>query len=102
MRLNHLITLIGTTSDSNAMGDAILNLAQRETHAARNSVRQSEMYQAVGSGLKPEIMFTVRETEYAGETKLKYEGKTYQIIRSYQRPDRMTELICTGLVNGGI
>ncbi len=94
------IVLVGASGYTvNAIGDPIPVPAERPILANRKSVRQSEFYQAQSAGLKPEIMFDVWEFEYQGETRLRYLGRVYDIIRTHQKDGEMLELVCTGLVN---
>ena len=69
--------------------------------ANKKSVRQSEFYQALATGLKPEIMFEVRSLEYVGQENLVYNNKEYVIIRTFSKNDEITELVCSGLVVKG-
>jgi SPP1 family predicted phage head-tail adaptor len=69
--------------------------------ANKKSVRQSEFYQALATGLKPEIMFEVRSLEYTGQENLIYNLKEYVIIRTHSKNDEITELVCSGLVVKG-
>ena len=69
--------------------------------ANKKSVRQSEFYQALATGLKPEIMFEVRSLEYTGQENLIHNFKEYVIIRTYSKNDEITELVCSGLVIKG-
>ena len=66
----------------------------RAVFANRKSVRQSEFYQAHMTGLKPEIMFEVRYADYAGETKLRHDGRRYVIVRTFSRNEEVIELVC--------
>jgi len=91
-----LITIITT---ENSMGDIIETALEREVFADKQSIRQSEFYQAAATGLRPELMFVVRTIEYNGETRLKYNDKEYNIIRTYDKDGELTELICQGVVN---
>ena len=96
-----IITLIKSTDDTNDMGDPIKILIRRENiFADKKSIRQSEFYQAAATGLKPEITFVVRTIEYEQEPFLEYKLKPYTIIRTYEKEDEFTELICQGIVNG--
>lgn len=95
-----VISLIDVTATTNSKGDAVEAEPAREVMAERLSVRQSEFYQAQASGLRAELMFLVMSCEYQGERRLSYAGQTYNIIRTYERPDERTELICGGLVAG--
>ena len=44
-------------------------------------------------------MFVVRFIDYEAEPKLKYNGKEYTIIRTYDKDGELTELVCQGVVN---
>lgn len=94
------IALIATTSGENDIGDPVTNSTPRQVFANKKSIRQTEFYQAMATGLKPELMFEIRNIEYAGESQLKHEGKTYSIIRTYSKNDEILELICSGLAKG--
>lgn len=100
MRLDYMIYLISTTISKNAIANSITIKTKKETYAEKNSIRQSEHYQAAASGLKPEIMFTIRAEEYKDESLLEFEGKEYKIIRTYEKNNGLVELVCTGLVIG--
>ena|SRR5690606_20135218 len=94
-----VIQLVSVTHTTNSIGDAIPQESTRQVYANRRSIRQSEFYQAMTTGLRPELMFEVRSAEYQGEPTVRFEGADYSIIRTYDRGE-ITELICTGLVNG--
>lgn len=96
----YLISLTQTTNDP---GDVVTQDDERVVYVNKKSIRQAEFYQAAAAGLRPEIMFEIRSIEYQGERKLSYEispgvTRTYNIIRTYDRPDEITELVCSGLV----
>ena len=93
------ISLLSTTHTKNDMGDPVESLTPRAVMADKVSVRQSEFYQAMGVGLRAEAMFVVMTCEYQDEVKLRYNSKDYNIIRTYDRPDERTELICSSLRN---
>jgi len=96
-----VITLISTTDSENDMGDPIKILVRRENiFAEKKSIKQSEFYQAAAVGLKPEITFIIRTIEYEQETLLEYNLKAFTIIRTYEKEDEFTALICQGIVNG--
>lgn len=99
MLFRDVISLITITTTENELGDTIEVPTERQVFADKQSVRQSEFYQAAATGLRPELMFVVRTIEYNGETKLKYNGKEYSIIRTYDKDGELTELVCQGVVN---
>lgn len=95
-----VIYLIAQVEGENEMGDPILVDGEpRQVFANKKSVRQSEFYQAAMVGLRPELMFEVRTAEYQDEPKLRYNGKDYRIIRTYEKDSETIELICGGLVS---
>jgi len=94
-----VINLISTTPDKNAAGDAIDIENPRQVFANKRSIRQAEFYQAMATGLRPELMFEVKSIDYNQEGQLEYNGKKYTIIRTYDKNGEITELICQGLVN---
>lgn len=97
----YVVTLIGNNPQyiENDNGDLIEIPIEREVLAERKSIRQSEFYQAAAKDLRPEITFIVWSNEYDDETRLKYEGKDYNIIRVFDKDEKNTELICSGFVN---
>lgn len=99
MLFKDVIKLISVSIAENSMGDIIETTTERQVFADKQSVRQSEFYQAAATGLRPELMFVVRSIEYNQEPKLKYGDKTYTIIRTYDKDGELTELICQGTVN---
>jgi len=99
MLFKEVIKLISITTTENELGDTIEVSTERQVFADKQSIRQSEFYQAAATGLRPELMFVVRTIEYNGETKLKYNGKEYSIIRTYDKDGELTELVCQGVVN---
>ena len=99
MLFKDVISLITVTTTENELGDVIEESTERQVFADKQSVRQSEFYQAAATGLRPELMFVVRTIEYNGETRLKYNDKEYSIIRTYDKDGELTELVCQGVVN---
>lgn len=99
MLFKDIINLISVATTENDMGDPIEVPVEREVFADKQSIRQSEFYQAAATGLRPELMFVVRTVDYNNESKLKYNDKEYTIIRTYDKDGELTELICQGVVN---
>ena len=99
MLYRDVIKLISITTTENDMGDTIEVQDERQVFADKQSIRQSEFYQAAATGLRPELMFVVRSIDYNDEKKLKYNGKEYTIIRTYDKDGELTELVCQGVVN---
>ena len=60
MLFRDVVKLISVTVTENDMGDIIETPVEREVFADKQSIRQSEFYQAAATGLRPELMFVVR------------------------------------------
>lgn len=56
-------------------------------YATKKSVKSSEYYQAATVGLKPELVFIVRDFEYDNHERLKYKDIIYEITRTYHNGD---------------
>jgi len=102
MLWREVIYLISVTTTTNDMSDSIEGPIQKQVFANKKSIRQSEFYQAMATGLRPELMFEVKSIDYQQESKLSYNGMLYTIIRAYDKNGEITELICQGIVNGVI
>ena len=103
MLFREVINLISTSEGTNSLGDPIKIFVESENiFADKQSIRQSEFYQAAAIGLKPEITLVIRTIEYNQESLLKYNSKKYNIIRTYEKDNEFIELICNGVVNNAI
>jgi SPP1 family predicted phage head-tail adaptor len=101
MMWRDVVQLVRLDYTVNDYGDQQYIRTASTVFANKKSVRQSEFYQALATGLKPEIMFEVRTLEYTGQENLVYNNKEYVIIRTYSKNDEITELVCSGLVVKG-
>lgn len=102
MLFRDVVKLISVATAENDIGDPVEVPVEREVFADKQSIRQSEFYQAAATGLRPELMFVVRSVDYNGEQKLKYNDKEYAVIRTYDKDGELTELVCQGVVNRAI
>lgn len=76
---------LGNLVETIVKGEPIQLYEWREVYANRKSIRQSEFYQAGNIGLKPELMFEVHNFEFNNDEKVRYNGKEYFIIRTYDK-----------------
>ena len=90
---------LGLVTETLQHGEPIESVTYREVFANKMSVRSKEFYEARAIDLKPELMFEIRSSEYESETKLKYDSKDYEIIRTYDKGE-FIELICSSVFNG--
>lgn len=68
-------------------------IEERMRYAVRSSASRSEFYQAGTIGLQPSGVFKMAAAEeYEGEMRLIYEGRVYDIIRTYETKDGGIEL----------
>lgn len=96
------LILIAITSTVNDLGDPVETETETTVYADKKSVRQSEFYQAAAAGMRPEIVFLVRTVDYNQQPFAEWNSKRYRIIRVYDKPNELTELICQGVTNGVI
>ncbi|ASA25419.1 phage head closure protein [Paenibacillus donghaensis] len=102
MRMDSELYLLKSgTTGKDVNGDPIITILRRRILGEKQSVRQSEFYQAAAAKLNPELVFVIWTIEYASETKLEYNGLTYSIIRTFNKNGKETELVCTSRFNGG-
>lgn len=92
--LDDVLTLIGTTTTVNAVGDTVETETTKELFCEVKSVGMSEKYTALGVGLNPEIKFVISDYyDYNGETLLTYDSVQYNIIRTYRVGEQL-EIVC--------
>lgn len=57
---------------------------ERMVYCEVRSIGMTEFYKAKETGLAPSVAFILAdEAEYQGERLLKWQGRTYQIVRTY-------------------
>lgn len=59
------------------------------------SVYQSEFYAAAAQGISVVQMFVVFAADYHGERKVVYNGKTYYVVRTYNKGIDRLQLMCS-------
>ena len=75
-------------------GEVVKDATYRKVYANKKSVRQSEFYQGASAGLKPELVFEIRSIELGDEEYIRFNGKMYTIIRTYENGENI-ELTAT-------
>lgn len=94
MHFSDSIQLVTITEADTSLATAIAAGTKVTVFADKQSVRQSEFYQAAATGMRPEIVFVVWTAEYSNQA-LVIDGSTnYKVLRTYSRPDEKTELVC--------
>lgn len=92
---------LGNLTETLVKGEPIQSMVWNQVYANKKSVRQSEFYQAANAGLKPELVFEVHSFEFNNEEKIKYNGKEYSIIRTYENGE-ITELTVSSHVGSEV
>lgn len=90
------IDLIPVVVERNGYGEEVETDGEPRTiFANKKSVRQTEFYQALATGIKPEIVFEVQCIEYNDEPKVRTNGKEYHVIRTFSKNGERIELVCS-------
>ena len=93
---NDVITLIKETYYTNEAGDPVTTQTEREVFCQVRSVGMREKYQAQAVGLLPELTFILPDYyEYDDEQYVKYNEKTYRVIRTFVKDSHEIELVVT-------
>ncbi len=88
------VLFLGTLTETVTAGEMTKSTVWRKVIGQKSSIRSREFYEAKALGLKPEIMFVIRASEYQSEERIKHENIEYEIIRTYEKGQTI-ELICT-------
>lgn len=92
-----VITLLGPqTVTYDAAGNEVITYQQTDIFALPRTVYSSEFYQAAQAGMHPTITFEIaNRADYAGQKRLIWDGKTYNVIRADWTAQRdALRLIC--------
>lgn len=57
---------------------------KRLVYARQTNLSRQDFYQSRIAGLKPTLSFEIKSIEYAGEDKLEYNNKRYNIVKTYK------------------
>jgi SPP1 family predicted phage head-tail adaptor len=66
----------------------------RTVFCNKKSVRYDEFYKAHAVGLEPKMNLVVRTVDYNDESRVRYEGKLYDILRTHSKNGETVELTC--------
>lgn len=88
---NDIIWLGSIRYTKNAAGQEIEHKEWREVFAKVLSVKRTEFYAAAMANIRPEYVFAIADRdEYRNEKVVRYEGQTYDVIRTYGKPGEKT------------
>ena len=98
MLWNEVIEL-GNVTQAIVYGEPVDTVTYRSVFADKQSVRQTEFYEARQLDLKPEVMFVVRSVEFSNDEFVRWNSKEYRIIRTFDKGETI-ELVVGALNNG--
>lgn len=93
------VVYLGTPIETIVNGEVVTSHTLVKRYVNRLSIRQNEYYDAMNTGLKPELMFEIRTLEYNGQPTLKHNNIDYEVMRTYDKGE-FTELIVSRNLNG--
>ena len=89
------LTLITETLGWDDIGNTVpAQPVETEVWADVRSVSRAEFAAAGAAGLKPSLMAVVHVCDYGSQTRLRWEGLTLEVYRTYRRGD-VVELYAT-------
>lgn len=94
MMWREVIELIELVSVPDGFGGYTQTEIARQVFADKKSVRSTEFYQAHAVGLKPEVNLIIRQVDYNGESRLRWSGKVYDVLRTFSKTGELLELTC--------
>lgn len=87
------IAYLGTVEETKQHGEMVRTIKyDTMVFCNEKSVKYQEFYQAHATGLKPEIVLEVNQTDYNSEQYIKYEDKEYTVLRTYKIGPDIIEL----------
>ncbi|MCK0471396.1 phage head closure protein [Halalkalibacter sp. APA_J-10(15)] len=89
MRHKDVIELLSITIVEDDLNNQIEQEVPRPVFANEFDIGATEYYSAGAQGLKPEKRFEIYAFEYRGETKFKYNGNEYTIIRTQTKGEKI-------------
>lgn len=93
---NDIIKLLAITETTNAQGDLIETITERQVFAKRKSVKMSEAYAAMATGLKAELIFVLADyLDYDGEDYIEHNSIRYRVLRTYVMESNELEITVT-------
>lgn len=101
MTYDHELTLIQQTYTEDEIGNQIPVETETVIFCGKKSVTRSEFYNAATTGLRPVIVLVIHPYEYAGQTKVEFEGTRYNVIRAYEVNMEEMELTCERVAADG-
>lgn len=90
--MDSVIKLIASTTVKDEFGVDIPVKTARDVFCKVRSASRAEFFDGGRNGLNPEYQITMFAADYAGESVIEYEGKTYAVYRTYRTDSDYIEL----------
>ena len=78
--------------------EPIREIVWTKIYAKELAIKQSEYYNGIAAGRKPELVFEIRSCEFNNHEKVRVDGKIYDIVRYYKKGDMTEIVIAAGVV----
>lgn len=96
MEYTEIIYLISQIKEEDDIGNFITSSkTSKKIYAKKQSVKTSEFYNAVQSGMNPSIEFVIKKLNYSNEQELEWNNEKYSIIRTIEPKNKFDiVLVC--------
>jgi len=96
MEFTEIIYLISRKKEEDDIGNVVSSSETSEKiYAKKQSVKTSEFYNAMQSGLSPSIEFVIKRLNYNGEEEIEWNDEKYSIIRTVDSKNKFNlVLVC--------
>ncbi|RBP89395.1 SPP1 family predicted phage head-tail adaptor [Cytobacillus firmus] len=95
------LTLIEQVYGSDNIGNQIPSEKKTTILCDSKSVSRAEFYNAANNGMKPTRIFLIHKFEYDEQQKVEFEGKRYDVIKTYKVNSEEIELTCQRMIGNG-
>lgn len=92
--LDDVCFLITTTIEYDELMQEIETEIERQIFCTLSNVSRQEFSVSMQAGLKASKVIIVDHDEYDGESKVRYDGQSYSVYRTFVRTDGYIELYC--------
>ena len=87
MNFNDVIKLIQVTLTLDEINQEIEEITEKTVFADRQSIPQTEFFQAGRDGIRASFRFVINTLDYSNETKVSYNNEIYHVYRTYEKGD---------------
>ena len=85
--MNDILTLIRIDYSTDEIGNDRESTVETDVFCEVASASRAEFFSAAQAGLRPEYKFKIWAHEYGGQTKVRYDGREFEIYRTFKLHD---------------